>query len=436
MSSKLTGLFISKGPVVIKRTFDGKIEEDWDRNAKVAWDGPLVVLVSRASASASEIVAGALQSHGRAIVVGDESTHGKGTVQAPIDLRNAMQTMPFGTPLQVGTVKVTVQQFYLPNGESTQNRGVLADIALPSANMFLLTGEADLDNALSWGRIDPIEFQLPERENPEFAIVRNDLLETLQTRTSLRMADYEEFDYLNRTVAWYEERHEQKSVVLNLEQRRAEKESLESMRLFFDELRDGLNRELAYSARAVKLDLTESKERAHQEKLRATPLPNGQPRANQFYQKVFYYEDADQDKIHEIWIEFFDYDKALARTDDFAGLFSDQLGREISTTQTTAILTRFKNADRGSDFNALDPFREVLGDDMDEAAVSAALPAFFGLMVEADPDVLLERPKLDVPLRESLRIVRDWADLQSPLNRTKIAVKVAAKEEEPLKEAM
>ncbi len=426
---KMTGLFISKGPVVMKRTFSGEVEEDWDRNPDVAWNGPLVVLVSRSSASASEIVAGALQSLGRAIVVGDESTHGKGTVQAPIDLRNAMQRMPFGSPLEVGTVKITVQKFYLPNGDSTQNRGVVADIALPTANTFLMEGEADLDNALEWDQIKPIEYQLPELENPEFALLRNDLLSSLSDKSLARQADYEEFAYQNKKIAWYEERHEKKVVSLNLEQRRKEKDELEAMRDFFDDRLDELSKELGYTVQSVDLALTEEKDLAHQDKLKNTPLPNGQQRANQFYQKVFYYQDPEKDKIHEIWVEFFDYEKALDVSGEFAQLLSDTYGKEISKENTVEILTRFKNTDRGSDFNVLAPFKAVLGEDMDEQAMLAAMPAFFTKMVEVDPDILLERAKLDITLRESLRIVRDWVELETPLNPTQVALKVAAKNE-------
>jgi len=425
---KLTGLFISKGPVVMKRTFDGEIEEDWDRNIDVAWNGPLVVLVSRSSASASEIVAGALQSLGRAVVVGDKSTHGKGTVQAPIDLRNAMQRLPFGTPLEVGTVKITVQKFYLPNGDSTQNRGVVADIALPSANGFLLDGEADLENALEWDKITPIQYQLPELENPEFAIVRNDLLETLSRKSLDRQRSLEEFDYLNRKIAWFEERHEKKSVSLNLEERKIEKEALEEMRDFFDTQLDTLSEELGYAVEAVDLGITEAKEAAHQEKLRATLLPNGMPRENQFYQKVFYYKDPASSEIREIWVEYFDYDKALDEVEAFASLLTDAYGEELTVAQTTEILTRLKNKDRGSDFDVLDPFREVIGETLDEQTMLDAMPAFFTKLVEVDPDVLLERAKLDIPLRESLRVVRDWVRVETLLHEgAKVAAKVGPK---------
>ncbi|MEX0331790.1 MAG: carboxy terminal-processing peptidase [Puniceicoccaceae bacterium] len=426
---KLTGLFISQGPVVMKRSFDGEVEEDWDRDQKVAWDGPLVVLVSRASASASEIVAGALQSLDRAIVVGDESTHGKGTVQAPIDLRSTMRALPFSETLEVGTVKITVQQFYLPNGDSTQNRGVISDISLPSANMFLFDGEADLDNALSWDHISPIIYQLPERSNPDFTLVQNKLLESLNAKSRQRQELSEEFEFLKENIAWYKERHDMKYVSLNLEERRKEKEELEDIRDRFEDIRNNLSEELAYEVESVKLELTKLKEEAHQDKLASTPLPGGRERANQFYQKVFYYQEAPGEKIHEIWVEYFDYDKALEESEALAATLQEASGIELSKEDTEEILTRFKNKDRGTDFNVLDPFTAVLGEDIDKPALLEAMPAFFTKLVEIDPDILLERSKLDIPLRESLRIVRDWIEIDSPLNPTQIANVVSIDDE-------
>ena len=426
---KLTGLFISKGPVVMKRSFDGEVEEDWDRDVKVAWDGPLVVLVSRSSASASEIVAGALQSLGRAIIVGDEATHGKGTVQAPIDLRNTMRSMPFSNSLEMGTVKITIQQFYLPNGDSTQSRGVLSDISLPSANMFLFDGEADLENALSWDQIAPIVYELPERDNKDFAMVQDSLLENLVRQSLQRQESLEEFSFLRKNIAWFKERHDQKFVSLNLEQRRQEKEEVEAMRDYFDESRDDLSKKLSYKVESVELDLTQSKEDTHQEKLRSTPLPTGESRANKFYQKVFYYQSPEDEKIHEIWVEYFDYDKAVDEVDSIAGILTESSGIEISPDEAGVILNLLKNLDRGADFNILSPFREVLGDRTEDEALLDAMPDFFAKMVEIDPDILLQRPKLDVSLRESLRIVRDWVEEASPLNPTQIAAKVAARED-------
>lgn len=420
---KLTGLFISEGPVVMKRSFEGDVEEDWDRNSKVAWEGPLVVLVSRSSASASEIVAGALQGHGRAVIVGDEATHGKGTVQAPIDLRSAMRRMPFGKTLEVGTVKVTVQQFYLPNGDSTQNRGVLSDIALPSANMFLLDGEADLDNALSWNQIRGIEYQLPERSDKAFSFVDEDLLDSLRTGSLSRQNDLPEFEYLKEQIAWYKERHDRESVSLNLEKRRQQKDELESRRDFFEERRNELSKDHGFKVTSVDLGITEAKEASHQAKLRENLLPNGEKRANNFYQKVYYYEDPEKNEIREVWVEYFDYDKALEEVPALTDVLTDAYGKELKPEQVEEVLTRFKNRDLGSTFNVLDPFEAVLGDSLDRDAMLKAMPAFFAKMVEVDPDVLLERAKLDVPLRESLRIISDWVALEGASAPAQIALK-------------
>ncbi len=421
---KMSGLFISKGPVVMKRNYNGKIEEDWDRNPDVEWKGPLVVLVSRTSASASEIVAGALQSLDRAIVVGDESTHGKGTVQAPIDLRNAMRSLPFSNALEVGTVKITVQQFFLPNGESTQKRGVLADISFPSANEFLLEGEADLDHALAWDEIEPIDYQLPEKEDQGVALVGPALLDSLELQSASRRDVLEEFDYLRDNVEWYRQRHEKERVSLHLPTRKAEKERLEQRRDEQEARRNRLSEELGYPVTSVELNLSEDKEDAHQKKLRTTPLPNGEDRVGAFYQKVYYHKNQDDNKIDEIWVENFDYEEALPKTELLANLMTAETGIDFSESDMEKILTRLKNRDRAGDFNILDPFREALGDRHNKDAVLAAMPAFFKRMVKIDPDILLERPKLDIPLRESLRIARDWAVHHAGLPQPEVAAKI------------
>src|SRR5690606_34912583 len=140
----LTGLFIDQGPVVQVKDPDGHVQHLDDMDRGVAWDGPLVVLTSKFSASASEILAGAIQDYRRGLIVGDESTHGKGTVQSLLDLGDQLFKIP--NPPNLGALKITMQQFYRPNGDSTQKRGVLADVVLPSlTNHMEGISEADLD---------------------------------------------------------------------------------------------------------------------------------------------------------------------------------------------------------------------------------------------------------------------------------------------------
>lgn len=142
----VTGLFIDQGPVVMVRDGDGRVRCHRDDERGTLWDGPLVVLTSRFSASASEIVAGAIKDYRRGLVVGDPSTHGKGTVQ---------QVLALGPPQAgLGAIKLTIQQFYRPSGMSTQERGVHADVELPAISSALSLGESELPHALAFDRIE------------------------------------------------------------------------------------------------------------------------------------------------------------------------------------------------------------------------------------------------------------------------------------------
>jgi len=155
----VTGLFIKTGPVVQIRSGSGKIRVMRDDDPTVEYTGPMIVLVNRFSASASEILAGALQDYGRALIVGDEHTHGKGTVQALLDLDRFVNLRGMEKYMPLGAVKVTIQKFYRISGESTQEKGVTPDVILPSRLDGLESGEKYLDNALPWDHIASAEYQ-------------------------------------------------------------------------------------------------------------------------------------------------------------------------------------------------------------------------------------------------------------------------------------
>lgn len=154
-SRKMAGFFIKEGPVVQTLLPDGTLEVLKDTDPSVVYGGKVVVLIDRFSASASEILAAALQDYGRAIVVGPGPTHGKGTVQALLDLNRANES-PNDPPM--GVLKLTVQQFFRVNGGSTQRRGVTPDIPFPDSFKHLKTGERNLDNALPWSSVDKQPF--------------------------------------------------------------------------------------------------------------------------------------------------------------------------------------------------------------------------------------------------------------------------------------
>lgn len=210
----LAGLFIPAGPVVQIKNYAGEVKIDEDTDPAVAYSGPLVVLTDRFSASASEIVAGALQNYGRAVVVGDSSTHGKGTVQTVIELDRVIPQRIRGGAA-TGATKVTVQKFYLPNGASTQLKGVVPDIVIPSIDEFLPIGEQDLPHALSWDIISTSFFDSTPIPARDFV--------TLRKRSEERRETLPEFALLQKSIERFKERQAEKSVSLNLETRRAVK---------------------------------------------------------------------------------------------------------------------------------------------------------------------------------------------------------------------
>lgn len=211
----MTGLFIRQGPVVQVRDSNGQIYIKPDLDPKVSYDGPLMVLTSRFSASASEIVAGALQNYGRALIIGGSSTHGKGTVQAVLEMKTFIPRRFFEDSQKTGAAKLTVQKFYLPNGFSTQNKGVIPDVALPSLEDYLPIGESDLPHAMAWDTIRPARFT--------GFTMHPDLLTDLQGQSLARQETLEEFAFLQRRIEWFKQKQEMEAISLNLDARQAQK---------------------------------------------------------------------------------------------------------------------------------------------------------------------------------------------------------------------
>jgi carboxyl-terminal processing protease len=201
----LTGLFIDQGPVVQVKGSQGRVQHQDDPEKGIVYAGPLMVLVSRFSASASEILAGAMQDYGRGLVVGDSATHGKGTVQAVIDLGGQLQTDP---PPKLGALKLTIQQFYRVNGDSTQARGVVSDIVLPSLVEQVATPEKEMDYALPFDKVRPAE-------HDELHMVPASLVAVLKGKSADRIKESKDFAKLAKDIEVFKERKARKTVSLN-----------------------------------------------------------------------------------------------------------------------------------------------------------------------------------------------------------------------------
>lgn len=188
----VAGLFLGEGPVVQVRNGDGDAKVLYSYNKQIAYHGPMVVLVNEFSASASEIVAGALQDYGRAVIVGSEHTHGKGTVQVVMDLDKSLTLRNMREYMPLGALKMTTQKFYRVSGDSTQYRGVIPDIILPDRNRYSEYGERYLDYSLPWDRIEEVdhkEWQWPPVDRAE-----------LNVKSQRRVATSEDFDDVRRVA--------------------------------------------------------------------------------------------------------------------------------------------------------------------------------------------------------------------------------------------
>jgi carboxyl-terminal processing protease len=202
----LTGLFLYDGPVVQVKDADGRITPYYDLDPGISWSGPLVVVISKFSASASEILAGAIQDYGRGLIVGDHATHGKGTVQSLLSLGEQLFRIPNAPNL--GELKITMQQFYRPSGDSTQKRGVLADVELPCLSTHLDVGEADLDYPLPFDQVAAQPFKRFGNINPV-------VVDQLRRLSADRSAASEKFQKVLRNIAHYKEQKARKTVTLN-----------------------------------------------------------------------------------------------------------------------------------------------------------------------------------------------------------------------------
>jgi carboxyl-terminal processing protease len=193
------------------RESGGRVQVDSDSETGVAWDGPLAVLINRGSASASEIFAGAIQDYGRGLIIG-ETTFGKGTVQNLVDL----DRWPMNDGQRFGQVKLTIAQFFLPGGSSTQNKGVVPDIAFPVSVDGSEFGESTYDNALPWTRIAAV----PHTQYGDFG----PLLPQLKSLHDARVVKDKEFQWWSEDIAQFREETAKKWISLNEAERRAERD--------------------------------------------------------------------------------------------------------------------------------------------------------------------------------------------------------------------
>jgi carboxyl-terminal processing protease len=209
---KMSGLFIKQGPIVQVKDHTGKLDILKDRDPDIEYKGPLIVLINRFSASASEIVAAAMQDYGRGVVVGGKFSHGKGTVQAVLDLNQGPLINMFGP--KIGALKVTIQKFYRVNGGSTQYRGVTPDIILPDAFSGVENRENDLDYSLKWDETKKLRFSRWQQSKLNISkLIANSQKRAKRSKGLKRIQE---------SLSYMAKRRKQTEVTVNLKRKRKE----------------------------------------------------------------------------------------------------------------------------------------------------------------------------------------------------------------------
>ncbi|MFL2594262.1 MAG: carboxy terminal-processing peptidase [Flavobacteriaceae bacterium] len=202
----IAGLFIDKGPIVQVKSTVSKTEVLRDRDDKTLWDGPMVILVNELSASASEILAAALQDYERAIVLGSKQTFGKGTVQNVVDLNRFLSNSTYGN---LGALKITTDKFYRINGGSTQLEGVKSDVITPDRYSYVDIGERDEDNPMSWDQITPLIYT-----KWHGYLNYDEVIKQSQDRVN----NHPIFKLVDQDAKWIEQRQNDKSIALNYQE--------------------------------------------------------------------------------------------------------------------------------------------------------------------------------------------------------------------------
>ncbi|HEM7131116.1 carboxy terminal-processing peptidase [Providencia rettgeri] len=219
----LSGLFIPQGPIVQVRDNNGQVRQDIDDDDVIYYKGPLVVLVDRFSASASEIFAAAMQDYGRAMIVG-EPTFGKGTVQQHRSLSRVYDQMLKPEWPSLGSVQYTIQKFYRVNGGSTQREGVTPDVVMPTGQDPAETGESFEDNALPWDSIPPAKYTPVGDVSSDLSLIK--------TQHLARISKDPEFNYIDEDIARYKVNKESKNLIsLNYAERQKEDSEIEATKL-------------------------------------------------------------------------------------------------------------------------------------------------------------------------------------------------------------
>lgn len=250
----IAGLFVDRGPIVQIKSATGQKEVLSDNDRRIQWDGPLVVMINSFSASASEILAAAIQDYKRGIIIGSKQSYGKGTVQNVIDLNKFVRNTNVG---DLGALKTTTQKFYRINGGSTQLEGVSSDVVMPDKYSYVKMGERDVDNAMPWDKIDAAEYTLWNKQSNFNQAIAN---------SKKRLSENSQFKLIDENAKWINKRSEDNVYSLQIEKFQTEQKIIEATAKKYKTALDYKNQlkfnSLPYEIEAMKTDLALKEKRS------------------------------------------------------------------------------------------------------------------------------------------------------------------------------
>ncbi len=399
-------LFLPQGTALLSRGINGALKRHTFKEDKPHFDGPLVVLTSPFSASASEIFAGAMKYHHRALIVGGPATFGKGTSQNYIDLAKA-QNLTGDSVKDWGMLRLTAERFYLPDGTAIQRRGVPSDVILPG---FVSPGqlrEADLPHALPPEDVTP-----PADPSPEPAA--KPALSTEQLRALEALAT-EDFGTLPEWKSWQKD-HELRWVKADRHTRSLLKEKRskdwETLLTEFKTARQ-TRREFAthsaYPTQRVDLALVRDAADSHQAKLRALQAAGSQTALHRLQNGVFLV-DTEHGHLRDLRLQDFDFLPLASDAESLAEAFSQGSGRKVTPGDMRATLQQLALLDPKTDEAVLAVTAKLAGAPADSPATRNGTEALLLRITELEPELREELPGFDVPMRECLRLSARWAN--------------------------
>ncbi|MBE2216038.1 MAG: carboxy terminal-processing peptidase, partial [Opitutaceae bacterium] len=401
---RLAGHFIDTGPVMYFSGGEGgagaRPRVESDTVAGLVWDGPLVVLTSTGSASASELIAGALQAYGRAIVVGSGRTFGKGTSQSVIPLRDAAKGLGIAEGEHFGMVRITGQKFFLPDGNSTQLRGVASDVVLASASWGDERTESALSGALPWSAIAADDFAAQRaRAVPAGVALGDERRARLVAGVAARMEALPEFAWDRRRLAYRAERDRSGPVELHLERRLARDAELEAERRALTDERRRLAGELDFRWSAVTLEVVAAQREAHEARLIGLADEAGIARGAFVARGVFARRSGSDGPWRELRLDAIDPGLLGDESEVLAAAFATGAGATLEPATLRAACAAMEDEEFDRAGVLLDRLAAASGLPRDSEAFQLGLVALLTRFVELHPPLVGDPAPLDIALR-------------------------------------